>query len=295
MFVIITPNDHNRTQFKRFVPPQFHQMLESDPALTGSIILGAEVAGRIAGVLIARPHSEADGRCKIVFFWLCRSDHEEVMAKALLSECQQAAHLRGQRKLEITPHFPLKNEHAPTFFRLLNELHWDDIRLLYTTFYIHDQSIAHEHWFQLQLPDGYELFYWRTLRPQEKAVLQFRQDEFTHQRYPYLDPFVIDAFEEQTSLGVRQQATGHIMGWMINTMSSPGVLCFRRLFIIPEARSKGLFYPLLANSINAYFRHYQSATFNVAAENTTMRSVVLKMMGHLCDTVLETYSCSVKV
>jgi GNAT superfamily N-acetyltransferase len=291
MFYVTELNNANRDQFKKLAATPLHPLLEPTYPQANCVVLGVGVEDRIVGMFIALPSDEHDHSYTIACLWVLTTYHKHGIDNMLLVAGEKILRTRGASQIDMAVNLPYHLQDAQTFLNLLQELGWNEIRLRDTVFYIHDQNIAQEPWFRLQVPDGYELFCWKDLSPQEKAALQTQPHTYNNDKRGYLDPFVVDPFDPHTSLGMRHKASGRVVGWMINEVQTPELLCFRRLFIIPAARNQRLFYPLLANSIQRYFQYYPQATFNVAADNPTMRAAIIRMMGHRCDAILENYYC----
>lgn len=246
---------------------------------------------KLVGSFIALPDTSDEHACTICAFLVLEKYKELGIESILLVEGEKRVAAKGYRRIEMMPVFFEHDPQSQVLFDLLHEQGWDEIRLASTAFSIHNQNIAKESWFHLQIPQGYELFYWKDLYPRDREQLQIRKSEFKRHKKEYLDPLIIENFDVRTSLGVRKRATNEVVGWMINQAKSPELLCFGSLYVVPEERSKGLFYPLLANSIQRYFACYPHAGFYVAGENSKMKAVVKRMMGHLCDSIVERYYC----
>lgn len=291
MFYITALNDANRHQFEKLVSPQLHPLLEPTHSSSDKIVLGVESEDRLIGISILVPVDEHGQRYTIECLWVLQKYQQLGIAKMLLVENEYILRARGVTHVAMVVHLPYRLQETQNMLDLFKALGWDEIRLRYTAFYSRGENIAQERWFRLQVPDGYELFLWQDLKPHEKMALQTQQPVGEQDSREYLDPFEIAPYDPHTSLGMRYQASGRVVGWMINEVKTPKLLCFRRLFIIPEVRNRKLFYPLLANSIQRFLQYYPQGTFNVAAENHKMKATIVRMMGHRCEAILENYYC----
>lgn len=291
MFYIAELTNQNKRFFEHLVPTKLRYLLHQDQEQTGGIVLGAGLEEKLVGVLLALPHPEDDTSHVIVYLFVTKRYRAIGIEHALLAEYEKRVRARGRTKLEMAPKVMMNTRQAYDLLTSLRENGWHEIRLLHTAFYLHDYSITRAKWFQVSVPEGYEIFYWRDLTAQDRNALYVQGSRLLQQNQEYLDPFVVTLFDDYTSLGLRRKTSGQVVGWMINEYISPTHVRFRRLFIIPEERSKGLFFPLLSNAITYAFKYYQHAVFHILADNRKMKSAVIKMMGHLCDYILECYYC----
>jgi GNAT superfamily N-acetyltransferase len=294
MFYLTRPNSVNRDQFMSLTPSEFRQFVEQSVEQADILILGASsLEHNIVGLLIGFPNAQKPSAYTIGYLWSLQSYRALGVEETLLVESEHTIRAKGYAHIEIKLHFFSHTrqlytiQEAPTLLKLFQDVGWDPIVCLSTSFYIHDPQIMQERWFHLQIPDGYELFFWKDLSPQDKAALQTQQPEWGEG----LDPFAVASFDPYTSLGVRHKATGNVAGWMVNEIFAQDVVAFSRLFIFPTERTRGLFVALLSNAIRYAFQYYYKARFNVAGNNPKMKTTVLRMMGHLCDLFVENYYC----
>jgi hypothetical protein len=286
-------NHENRVRFRRLASPGLLPLLESAQTVPGLIALGAAAGDRIVGIFVAVPafepaHAYAIGQFRVLQEFFSR----HTGAKDLWVEGERAMRAQGALSATMELDLPVGSRESLLFLDLLEELEWQEVRLCYTAFSIRDTNITRESWFRLEVPKGYELFPWKDLVPGEREMVEAWGATHEWEMGDYLDPFDVAPFDPHTSLGLRQRATGKVVGWIINEAQSPNLLCFRRLFIMPGERCQGLFHPLLSNAINLYLSsRYTLVRFRVMAENARMKTAIVRMMGHRCEGILEHYFC----
>lgn len=291
MLYITELDNANRAQFKQIMPTTYHAFLDPDAPQAENIIVGASMIQTLAGVALALPDPYKIRSYQVPYFFVRPSYRERGIEWLLLEELERRTCAKRQTQLEIPVRRPAGVSTSQTLLRALQERNYE-IRFDSTLFYIrgHD-TFPKEQWFQLRIPEGYELFLWKDLTFRDMADLEARDAERRKSGKPYLDPFDVDPIDPYTSVGMRKKTTGEVVGWMINAAQSPEQVWFRRLCVVPSERGRGLFYPLLSNAIQLYINTYQVAIFKVVAENIKMKKVIMKMMGHLCEDILECYWC----
>lgn len=296
MFHLITPQTDNYAQFLRIFPKKFQPLLERYQPQSEIIIVGAMIANRLVGIIAGAPNETRDRVYTVWYFLVLPAYRNSGIEHALLRHAEHQIRAWDYTQIETKLRFASHAQQiytlsdAPGVFAIFRELGWDEACLIHTSFYLHDdQRIMEERWFRLHPPEGYELFFWKDLRPQDREALQADHAQLEQQAQDYSDPLAAETFDEHTSFGVRHTATGKIVGWMLNQAQSAELLSFSRLFILPEARNRRLFHPLLANAIAHGFGIYRRATFNVAANNGKMKATVLRMMAPFCDDLVDCY------
>ncbi|MFQ5814436.1 MAG: GNAT family N-acetyltransferase [Anaerolineae bacterium] len=134
---------------------------------------------------------------------------------------------------------------------------------------------------QFRLPDGFAIFPWSEITPQERQEIQQRQE--TEQWYPpVLAPFQEeDRIEPLNSLGLRYQ--GRVVGWMITHRTAPDTIQYTSLFVQKEFQSLGRAIPLLMESIRRQVSsEVPYAIFMVDVENDpTVKLVYRRMRPYL--------------
>ncbi len=292
MLHLTEPNADTRPLFRRLLPEPLIPVVEKDPLEDRDIVLGVVAGSCLLGALVARPN-ELNGtysaiHCLHVYEPRTDSDVERL----LLTEGERRARALGFHRLEIGPKIPRSYGGQHRLLTLLRRLDWEEIRRQSTSFYGGAANLARERWYRLKLPGGYQLFPWAELTAGERSDLERLSLEARSQPgMRYLDPLVIEDYDPHSSFGVRNLATGRVAGWMITQPRSVALLCFRRIYILPDQRNKGLFHPLVANSVARCFEKWSYATFTVAADNDRMRDELIRMVGRYCTAILDCYYC----
>jgi len=273
-------------------------LLDRDAAGPGALFLGAGNAEKnVVGLLVGAPNESRPGSLTVCHLWVSPSYRGLGIERTLLAECERSARERSCFQMEMELLFFSRTKQlfaftdAPALLALFRDMGWGTVKFCKTSFYIRDRRLMSEPWFQLRLPEGYEIFAWTQLRPGDRAAVEARGKALREAQRPFLDPWEIDPFDVHTSLGVRRRGDGQVAGWIINKAQSQTHLVFRHLFIMPEERGRGLFHPLLSDSIRRAFDHYSTASFNVLAENVRMKTAMSEMLGHLCDLIQERHYC----
>lgn len=304
MFHLVLPDADNRGEFIRLTPPRFRPFLWSDPArpgagAPGALALGAACGtGGLSALLIGFPNDKREGSFSLRHLWVHPASRGLEVEGSLLAQAERLVRERGFLQMEMDLYFFTRTRmmyslaEAPAMRALLEELGWDAIRLDRTSFYIEeDRGIEKERWFRLEVPDGYELFLWKDLREPDRAALGGLRGESQEAGEPFHDPLAVEPFDPHTSLGLRRARDGRVAGWLVNEALPEERVRVRRLYLMPEERNQGLFFPLLSNSIRLCLERRTPATFDVLADNPKMRNAVMLMMEHLCDAITDKYYC----
>jgi len=247
MIVKEPENDAERQAFIAGLPSHLRFLGSLDHL---AILLGAWAGDCLIGRLAAIAASNDPESYKLQFLLAAESQETGVLPSqaevrsALLAEFEARARALGYRKLVMQPFFRVGTNHASVLLDSLRQQQWDEIRYVGTRFHIKGYGVLQERWFHTPLPPGYEIFFWRDLTPEDREYVKSRKDEAG-----YLDPFRVEHFEPQSSIGLRNTSTGQVAGWFVNELANPSTVRFSRLYLFREARSQACFYPFLAHSV----------------------------------------------
>jgi ribosomal protein S18 acetylase RimI-like enzyme len=300
MYYLTTPDRDNRHQLARIIPPRFRSCVEDDQGRADIVLIGAYVDHAPVGLLIGAPNESKAHSYTLCHLWVSRDYKDLGIERALLLEGERTIRTRGYLHMEMQPWLlcGARRPGAPPEARepvtILHELGWNEVSFRHTSFHLSRGAcleISKEPWFRLEVPQDYELFFWRDIESREKELLRSKQGEPKNESRHYMDPLEVDPFDPLTSLALRWKPSGRIVGWMINDVVPESVLRFSRLYVLPSKRRQGLFPPLLSNSIALCLKYYAHATFEVAAANGAMRAAIVRMLGHWCDAIVDHYFC----
>lgn len=288
--------------FSVFLPKNIQAYLDVEKNRTDLkiIVLGAAIFSELIGAIIAITDNQDSSAYKIVYFFVKkRYEHFEIKAE-LLHALEEKIKKHNGKKIKL--YFQLlhgkEQKKLESIQSFLHKSKWPESVLKFTEFIIKDNKIYNEKWFKLEITPGYKLIPFSKLTLKEKQNLKIENQNIQSQNFSILDPFRIQDFEPKTSLVVKDFQNNKIIGWMINEIRN-NYLIYSQLFINPLYRNKGLFFPLLSNSIYLGLKHYvlpkkKIGKFIINAEDQKIKSVYLKLMGRLCDYIIETH-CSEKI
>ncbi len=291
MYQAIEPDAESSSLFMNLLPAPVHSFLQNYGSDPGVIILGAIENKALLGALSARRNWREPTDCDIECLLVVSPGSDDSGVERFLLEMGEARiKARGFRRLQFAIKVPRRDHGENSLLTLLEREGWDRPRLQWTRFYSKSTRVRQEKWYRLEIPEGYDLFPWSQLTVAERDQLAVRAACAEDTRY--LDPLVVENFDGSTSLGVRKRSDGSVVGWMITEPVSPALLCFKRLYIMPDERAHGLFHPLLANSVKLMLEQGWSGTFTVESDNEKMCEVLIRMLGRHCLAILDCFYCS---
>ena len=280
---------------RRITPSRFHSLLVREgPGDPPALVVCAVLNDVPVGVLIAPPDMEDPAALCILHLLVSEPARRRGVGSGLVRFAEAEAGRRGFASLGMLHHGHRGAPEVGTLRPFFAKNGWGPVQLEKTDYFVRNAAIAQAAWFILDLPAGYELVPWRDLTQQERADVRAQKERFAHldRRHGdgYVDPFEIAHFEAETSLGVRDVAGGGIVGWCITQDGGDGLLWFRRIYVAPQERNKGILFPLLANAIQRCLGTFDGAHFTVTRPNRKMKIGMEIMMRGLCGSVIETYS-----
>ncbi len=301
MFSITTEFIKYKEQLLQITPTPYccHLQKAGTPGLLESATtIAAAIIDNIAvGVVIALQDQGDSDTLATIHLYVRRKYRRIGIGGALLQCVEKKARNTGKRRTGITACLKRESDQKEAMRQLLLKCQWKDIDYQKSEYYITDTNIVKEPWFNERLPEGFSLLPWRDISIQEREYLERNRMKFEEadrklKKY-YMDPLDIDNYDHLTSYCIKDEKNGHIVGWNITVMRPDKVLIFRKVYIMPELRSKGLFYPLFAKSIRLCVdlcaEDAPRVCFLVQGENKSMRLGIDFLMGHLCTTITDTY------
>ncbi len=304
MFSITTEFIKYREQLLQITPTPYdcHLQKVGTPRLpeSATTVAAAIIDDIAAGVVIALQDQGDPDTLAIIHLYVRKKYRRIGIGGTLLQYIEKKAKDTGKKKAGITACLKRGSDQKEPIRQLLLKCQWKDIDYQKSEYYITDTNIVKEPWFNEKLPEGFTLLPWRDISIEERVYLERNRKKFEEadrklKKY-YMDPLDSDNYNHLTSYCVKDEKTGHIVGWNITMMRPDKVLIFRKIYIIPELRSKGLFYPLFAKSISLCIdlsdEDGPRVCFLVQGENKSMRTGIDFLMGHLCTTIADTYVSS---
>ncbi len=303
MFSITTEFIEYKEQLLQITPTQYHCHLQKavTPGLSESAttVAAAVINSIVAGVVIALQDQGDSGTLSVIHLYVRRKYRRIGIGGALLKCVEKKARDTGKRRTGITACLKRESDQKEAIRQLLLKRQWKDIDYQKSEYYITDTNIVKEPWFNERLPEGFSILPWREISIEERDYLERNRMKFEEadrklKKY-YMDPLDIDNYDHLTSYCIKDEKNDHIVGWNITVMRPDKVLIFRKVYIIPGLRSKGLFYPLFAKSISLCIENTKIACFLIQGENKSMRIGIDFLMGHLCTTITDTFVSTKKL
>ncbi len=300
MFFITTEFIEYKEQLLQITPTpyDYHLQKTGAPGFSKSAptVAVAVIDGIAVGVVIALQDQGDPGTLAIIHLYVRKKYRRICIGGALLQYIEKKARDAGKKKTGITACLKRESDQKEAIRQLLLKNQWKDMDYQKSEYYITDTNIVKEPWFNEKLPEGFTLLPWRDISIEERGYLKKNRKKFEEadrelKKY-YMDPLDIDNYDHLTSYCIKDEKNGHIVGWNITMMRPDKVLIFRKIYIMPELRSKGLFYPLFAKSISLCVEDTPRVCFLVQGENKSMRIGIDFLMGHLCTTIADTYVSS---
>ncbi len=304
MFSITTELNKYKEQLLQITPTPYgcHLQKAGIPGLpeSATTVAAAVIDNIAAGVVIALQDQGDPDTLAVIHLYVRKKYRRIGVGEALLQYVEKKAKDTGKKKTGITACLNRESDQKEAIRQLLLNNKWKDIDYQKSEYFITDTNIVKEPWFNEKLPEGFTLLPWRDISNGEREYLKRNRRRFEEadrelKKY-YMDPLDIDNYDHLTSYCVKDEESGHIVGWNITMMRPDKVLIFRKIYIMPKLRSKGLFYPLFAKSISLCVdlcvEDIPRVCFLVQGENKSMRIGIDFLMGHLCSTIADTYVSS---
>ncbi len=300
MFSITTDFIEYKEQLQQITPIPYHCHLQrqdtadlSENAPTVAVAIINSIAG---GITIAL-QDEMDLDMLTVSYLYIRKKYRRLgIGGDLLRFIENKARQASKKRVGIIACLKRGSDQKEAISQFLLKKGWMDLNNQKSQYYINETTIGKEEWFNQELPEGYTLLPWRDISIEERVYLEKNKVKFEEadqkKNNSYMDPLDLDNYEPLTSYYIREEKSGHIAGWNLTVKMSDDILIFRKIYIMPHLRNKGLLYPLLACSIRLSFKTCKEACFQVQAINKKMKMGIEILMGHLCYKILDVYVSS---
>jgi hypothetical protein len=177
---------------------------------------------------------------------------------------------------------------VPAIERLLENANWPPA-VTHSLICKTDRRIEKAPWLApVTWPDGFEVFPWVGLTPEDGEDMQRRQEE--EGWYPeHLTPFqALERLEPANSLGLRHE--GRVVGWLITHRTAPDTVQYTSLFLDRKVRGRGLALPLVVEAIarqETIEKEAPYGLFQVEVENQKMMSFLDHFLRPYMESLVE--------
>lgn len=249
-----------------------------EPLLT-TVLTTADTAAAAPAALLAAAVSvlrPAAGGAEVVSFAVRADLRGKGLGKLLLAAVEAEMVRRGQPSVELS--FRDTWPAAEAMRALLAALGWSPPATRVVMAKTDERILALPWLAPRPLPDGYEVFPWCDLRPEERRAIVRRQ-----QRQPWypeeLSPFLLeDRVDHEVSVGLRQvdgAGRRRVAGWLLAHRVKDDVMQYTSLFVEPGHGKLGRGIPLIAAAARRQkAAGVPRAIFMVRAENRAMRRLL---------------------
>jgi uncharacterized protein (TIGR03032 family) len=225
--------------------------------------------GQFVGLALAEVLPAGD-TARVLSLFVAPEHRRRGVGAAMLAHLERALIREGCTRVTLA--YRTNWPSVPAIERLLQKRGWSAPQTRMLICKTSTERIAEASWLdQASLPDGFTVFPWSELTPQEREEIQRRQE--AEEWYPrVLTPFQEEERQEPlNSLGLRHQ--GQVVGWMITHRSAPDTIQYTSLFVQPELQGQGRALPLLVEAIRrqvAVAGDVPYGIFQVEVENEPM-------------------------
>ncbi len=259
--------------------PQFRVRLgELFPG--GSFLaVGVSFEGQPAGLGTAE--IMPDGRqARILSLFISESHRKRGAGTALVAELELQLQKRGCTGAELL--YLRDGRSAPAIERILDRRNWGPSypRMLLCRA---DRRILETPWIRRYRPaDGFSIFPWCELTPQERAEIERRQA--VEEWYPEtVSPFRDEGhLEPANSLGVRRD--GEVVGWLVTHRVAPKMVRYSSLFVRADVRAQNCAVALITEAIRRQEKLRGIDTFGcftVMVDNPSMMKFTQRLAPYL--------------
>jgi GNAT superfamily N-acetyltransferase len=188
----------------------------------------------------------AGDSARVLSLFVARGHRKKNVGSTILAHLEKALAREGCTHVNLA--YRSNWPSVPAIERLLQKRKWTSPQTSMLLGKTTTRRIAEAPWFdEASLPDGFTVFPWPELTPQEREAIQ--QEQEAEQWYsPVLTPFQEEErLEPLNSLGLRYQ--DRVVGWVITHRTGPDTIQYTSLFVQPEFQGQGRALPLLAKAI----------------------------------------------
>lgn len=273
----LSPND--APPFQAFTFPLFHSLFawleagESSPLIAA----GAQMLDEPAGLaLFQRDASGSSAELLSVF--TAPAFRRQGIASAMIRHGEAVLAQRGVKRIKAV--YEQGRPHSESVHRLLAELRYPEPTVRAYVGRVQGHKLAQAAWLKPpRLPQCFEIFLWRDLKPEERRRIQ--ESQARSPWYPeQLDPFRFEPVEPLNSVGLRFE--NEVAGWQINHRIASDTIRYTALFVRQDLQSTGVAAALLRASsllhLNCGDAHIDKATFAVPVQQEGMVKFVRKRM-----------------
>lgn len=278
-------------RYEQFLFPDIKkQWLVQKPA--GKLLaVVADFGRKIAGAAVAELNP-ADNKSRILSLFVIPEHRNKKIGSQLLSLIEEGLRKAGCRRMEIF--FRSDWKYFNTIRKLLNELDWLPPQIPRILCRTTIDSISKCPWLdEVQLPEGFALFPWSELTPDDREYI-FKKDREENGWFPAeLTPFQEEErMEYINSLGLRY--SGDVAGWMHTHRTNPDTIQYSSLFVDEALRNKKLAIAVVAESINRQVAAgVPDMIFMVDSANRPMLNFVKQRLEKWLTNITE-YNLSIK-
>ena len=287
-----------KQQILHIVPEKLHHFIDANQD-TGKKILSGVIDDIPVAVLIALPDSSDKKTYTVIHLYVKKKYRRIGLAGELIKKLSNDVKKEGYCNIGMIGHFSRNSNETVGFKKFCASFFDQPLTIQKTEFYTSSTEFNQEKWFTYHIPEGYQLVLWSEVTGQNKKFIKENIDLFTEEDSKsndfFIDPFEVSNYEPATSYGIINLKSGNLAGWNITEKNSCNFLVYRKLYVTYNERNNGLLYPLLTRSIDTCMKNFNGACFLVQGINRKMRIGIDIMMGHLCNNIVETYSCVTKI
>ncbi len=282
-------------QLKYITPEKYHFFLTEDGFISNHIVLTTLIDDVVVGVIIAVPDEGDNLTYTVIHLFVRKNFRRTGIATGLINSLTKIIKKNNYNKLAIITNFKRKSENIVFFKKFILKNQFGPLILKKTEFYSSNKSFVNEKWYTLNINDDYEMILWKDITLSDKKYLQSNKEKFMEKdkmlNEYYIDPFNVIKYDLKTSYCIRKKSTGNIVAWNLTERNINNFVVYRKLYVTFEERNSGILYPLISKSILTCMNDSNGICFLVQGVNRRMRIGIDIMMGHLCDTIIETYCC----
>jgi ribosomal protein S18 acetylase RimI-like enzyme len=294
----IVPLDRDEAfAFGEMTFPAYRHLLSLEPAprhrdmaattRVTPVAVGVYRDGAPAGLALAEL-PDGTNEAEVLSLFVAPEHRGEGLGPRLLLALETELRSRGIARVHGV--FMTEQPGTPALERVLAKAAWDaPVPRMLTARFSLDAARRTDWYGRYPLTEGFEVFPWGELPPQERRALRASQEERKWIK-PDLVPWNHDAygFEPVSSLGVRHR--GELVGWVINHALSPALVRFTCSFIRRDLGRRGKLVPVFSESIRRLSERttYEECTLTVPLIHAGMAGFLRRWCAPRCSFVAET-------